>query len=170
MVSPTEGWISAEEGTILHYVDGAWQVESLPTREALFSFDVHGPDDVWAGGASLGQIMHYDGSAWSVVDDDSGCAPPNAYLDLEIVSFREGWAFGGICQPPFGGNGFDMVRRLHDGRWRTYLALEDPILAADMLSADHGWAFGMDGTVYRFGAVERPVSFTIHLPQLLRGW
>lgn len=65
---------------VLHYDGTAWQVLPTPAGQApsaLYAVHGSGPDDVWAVGAqtrtgtnlAVPLVLHYDGTAWSLVDD-----------------------------------------------------------------------------------------------------
>ena len=51
MVSASEGWAVGEEGTLLHYVNGAWQLNPSPTKATLYGVSCLSPDAVLGRGA-----------------------------------------------------------------------------------------------------------------------
>jgi len=71
---------------LMHYNGSGWTQAAVP---ALGSLHVKAANDIWIAGA---QIQHFDGSAWSVVDDFSCIAGPSfAALDGVGSSL---WAVG----------------------------------------------------------------------------
>jgi hypothetical protein len=60
-----------DAGTVLSFDGDTWVKEESPTREALFSLWGRADDDVFAvgGDTGAGELLHYDGEAWSMVND-----------------------------------------------------------------------------------------------------
>ncbi len=65
MTSTSEGWAVGNEGTILHYYNGAWSQAHSPTIQTLLSIAMVSPNEGWAVGAQ-GTILHYLNGVWNV--------------------------------------------------------------------------------------------------------
>ena len=72
MDTPTDGWavgdpFGTHTSVLWHYSNGAWTSVDSPTRQPLMSVAMISPRDGWAVGEG-GVILHYGGSAWSIVN------------------------------------------------------------------------------------------------------
>ena len=60
------------DGTVLRWTGGDWWREPTPTEQPLFSLWGRGPDDIYAvGGSVSGEVLHYDGAAWSRAHEET---------------------------------------------------------------------------------------------------
>jgi hypothetical protein len=84
------GAAPGDAGMILHWNGGSWAPSSTPPISGLGGVWGSGSTDVWAVG---GDIVHWDGSAWSIVDSSDA-----AHFNLSAVWGSGGndvWAVGG---------------------------------------------------------------------------
>lgn len=106
-VGPDELWLTATlangDATIAHYQAGTQTSYPLPSGEALGSFHVIAPNDIWLPGwkPSLGYDMaeteqvfvsHWDGTSWTA----SGLADDPAIQNVKalvVFGLSDGWAF-----------------------------------------------------------------------------
>ena len=87
MISANEGWAVGNNGVILHYINGAWQVVANPTSYSLAKIVMVSESEGWA---AAGVILHYINGAWQVVK--SPISP--SFYSIAMVSPNEGWGFG----------------------------------------------------------------------------
>jgi hypothetical protein len=126
VLSSTDAWAVGEymvdgggavRALIQHYDGTVWTNVPSPNRlngtgrnqiNSLRGVTAIAPDDVWAVGYTVSYddpyrtlTMHWDGTAWSIVDspNDTSLAY-NVLLDVAAVSSGDVWAVGGS---PFGG-------------------------------------------------------------------
>jgi hypothetical protein len=127
VLSPTDAWAVGEytpDGTevvhtlIQHYDGTAWTIVPSPNRllgagrnqiNTLLGVTAIAADDVWAVGYTVSLddpyrtlAMHWNGTAWSIVDSPNFTFPGayNALLDVAATGPNDVWAVGGA---PFGG-------------------------------------------------------------------
>lgn len=145
MVSPDEGWIGGNHGSLLHLAGGRWRLEPLPIPEEkrrelnIMALRMSGPGEGWLVGLQ-GLVARYHAGTWRVIPVPE---------DLRRVSFNaldttpEGhlWVTGGQ----------GLIAR-YDGRRWTRFAVPRPfdLKGLDMVSAHDGWAVGDRGTLLRW--------------------
>ena len=95
MLSSNEGW-AAGNNYISHYTNGNW-VHEFNYYAILTSLEMLSTNDGWIVGGNLvapsqylGLILHWDGAAWTMVDNPSS----NTLLSIDMISPYEGWAIG----------------------------------------------------------------------------
>lgn len=76
--------------------------ETAPAQDLIFDADAAGPNNIYAagirGGAYNAMLMHWDGTAWSLVDLPS-TIPSNADLSTVAVDSTGAWAMGNKYNP-----------------------------------------------------------------------
>ena len=72
---------------MLHYDGSAWNTDPKLTRPTLWlhAVDIISETDVWAVG---NDIVHFDGTLWTVVDDWGA-------RGIDMVSSTDGWVVAG---------------------------------------------------------------------------
>jgi len=135
MVDANEGWIVGEEGTILHYTGGSWQlVASGLTTEDLVSVAAVSSTEAWAVGGN-GTILHYTGGAWQTFTPSPTA---NTLRSVAMVSQGEGWAVGNE----------GTILRYTDGTWQEVSSpTTERLCGVDVLPSGEGWAVGENGTI-----------------------
>lgn len=83
-VNENDGWVSGENG-FAHYVNGEWKY--VPGRYA-YRLDFTAPNDGWAACSGTGQVLHYNGSSWSV---SLSCPGYEAHT-IGFYDRNNGWA------------------------------------------------------------------------------
>ncbi len=59
--------VVGRDGTVLRW-DGAWKRDAVPTTSPIISLWSRGENDLYAvGGATQGEVLHFDGQQWSEV-------------------------------------------------------------------------------------------------------
>jgi len=148
-------WVSGSYGTILHTRDGgqSWQKQASNTEEQLLGLHFLDARLGWIVG-SRGVILRTEdgGTTWisTSVGEDI------ILNDVRFINPKEGWAvgeFGRIYQSKDGGRSWEKQQSpievsLISGESRNLFRL----LFDD---TDHGWAFGLDGTILRMNGRER---------------
>jgi hypothetical protein len=146
-------WAVGGGGAIFHYTGGIWHATPSPTGEDLFSVWGTAADDVWAiGGISSGTLLHYDGTAWSTV--------------------QEGFSTGGMisvwCSPgtsPIVTGYYGYAARLRGGVPELLPTGVDQALHATFGDGSGTWAVGGNlsdpsagpgGVILRFGLETAP--------------
>jgi hypothetical protein len=91
-VSDTEAFAVGDDGLIEHFQDGTWTTMASPTTGHLSAVVALGPSNAWAVGGF--ELVHFDGSAWTIVEDGAGAASNLASgATGELVSnFGSSWA------------------------------------------------------------------------------
>ncbi len=156
MLSATDGWVVGNSvlppnvdglafGVVLHYTGGKW-VFDRPLGSRLSSVFMRTASDGWIvgedgnGGAP---VFHYDGSAWTPVNDPAFASVlPQTIFALSATNV---WLDG----TNFSGSGFDgdapeVILHYDGSRWSqqsTDLA-NSRIYSMAMISPDEGWAVG----------------------------
>src|ERR1044071_3681499 len=63
---PSDVWVTADGGRVLHFDGGAWTPTQLDTQAMMLGIWAFAPDDIWmVGGVTLAR---YDGATWTVTD------------------------------------------------------------------------------------------------------
>lgn len=149
----TELWAVGDEGTALHFTDGAWSRSSVGAGGRLKAVWGASPSSVWAVGEG-GTVSRWDGSAWS--PEDSGVtAGLNAIhgSDAENV-----WAVGA---------GGTALRRGAGGWSLVPTNVVEPLTGVFAAAAGDVWAVGGAGKVLRWnGSAWSPFDspFPLNLP------
>jgi hypothetical protein len=63
-------WAAGDDGTTVRFNGTTWTVVANPSTSVLSYFTIHGtgPNDVYVAG--WGELMHFDGTSWSIVTPD----------------------------------------------------------------------------------------------------
>lgn len=146
-------WAVGTGGVIFHYGGSTWARVPSPTKETLISVWGGAPDDVWAvGGSAAGQLLHWDGTSWTIAADTFTSAGVNGVWTAPgqspILVGLEGYAGryrNGTVEPlPTG-----IREGLHNvfgdglGEWAVGGNLEDPTA-------------GPGGVILRYGTAPAP--------------
>jgi hypothetical protein len=91
-VNENDGWVSGENG-FAHYANGEWKY--IPGRYA-HRLDFTAPDDGWGACSGTGQVLHYNGSSWTVSLSISGWEP----YWVSFFDRSNGWAVYGNGKDP----------------------------------------------------------------------
>ncbi len=86
----TEGWAVGDEGTILHFTGGHWQVFASPTSKDLTAVSI-APNGWGIAVGKNGTILSYNGTNW--ISDPSATNNPNL-LAIKAFSNAKGWGAG----------------------------------------------------------------------------
>lgn len=134
MISASEGWAVGDDGTILHYKDGAWSLLTpAPTSLSLYAVQMLGPDDGWAVGSNH-LILHYKNGSWQRVT--SASVGDEGYYALAMVNREVGWL----------GTFAGSVVAYRDGAWgKDDGIFRDQVYGLSMISVDEGWAISSGG-------------------------
>jgi hypothetical protein len=63
---PSDVWLTADSGRVLHFDGSSWDVIQLETNEMMVDIWAFGPSDIWmVGGQTLAQ---YDGANWTLTN------------------------------------------------------------------------------------------------------
>jgi hypothetical protein len=143
--SPGKAWAVGSSGTLIQYTNNEWTDIDSPFTANINGIDALADDDVWAVSpgnvliGSPGGVLHWDGSDWSVIDDQVGMSR------IDMLSTTDGWAVGG--------NG--RIRHWNGSEW---LAVDSPttedLSAISMASATHGWAAGWPNALIHWDGTE----------------
>ena len=78
------------------------RLETAPAQDLIFDADAAGPNNIYAagirGGAYNAMLMHWDGTAWSLVELPA-TIPSNADLSTVAVDSTGAWAMGNKYNP-----------------------------------------------------------------------
>ncbi|MGH2684323.1 MAG: carboxypeptidase regulatory-like domain-containing protein [Actinomycetota bacterium] len=159
-LSPNDAWAVGPGGpswltrtTLTQHWDGtSWTIVPSPEPAGSASSRLNGvsgtsSDDVWAvgghntsGGAVEPLIEHWDGTAWSIVDNPPGTI--GELGDVEVVSANDAWAVGES------GSG-SIILRWNGTRWSaTANPCSFNLHAVDAVTADDVWAVGYQHTCH----------------------
>ncbi len=156
MISATDGWVVGNTvlppnadgltfGVVLHYTGGKWVFDRLLGSHLSSTFMRTASDGWMVGedGNGGAPIFHYDGSAWTPVNDPAFASVlPQTIVALSASNV---WLDG----TNFSGSGFDgdapeVILHYDGSRWSqqsTDLA-NSRIYGIAMISPDEGWAVG----------------------------
>lgn len=133
-------WAVGDSGVIFNWQQDAWQVEFLPTFNALYS--IFSPDDktIWAGGDGS-TLLFRTPDYWQQIENEAGGSIKNIFG----VGTQQVWALSSIP---------DKVLRLIDSEQRSYETMIDRDALLDvrkMWKSERGtaWAVGMGGRILR---------------------
>ncbi len=103
----------------LRWTGSGWEEYRVPplaefgrSFNELFALDGVSADDIWAVGQAQQRaphpafgprvyMVHWDGSAWSVVDDDFGAMDSSGFGDVEAIAADDVWAVGWTMNAAF---------------------------------------------------------------------
>lgn len=153
MLSATDGWASGSGpgsasgsvGTsqftpvLLHYSGGHWTSVQAPGQGEIDDLSMLTPRDGWAilvsytvGGPQpirSSTLLHYDGTAWSIVDSGG-----ISLISLAMLSPSEGWATGQD----------GVIVHFQSGRWTRWpTTAPGDITTIAMVSPTDGWMAGV---------------------------
>ncbi len=118
IISDSDIWAVGRAGSLdfsndrpfaMHFDGDTWTEVSVPSVENAHFHELNAvaavaPDDVWAVGAFIGLgtlqqtlIVHFDGTAWSIVPSPNQGSSDNALFGVAVVSSNSVWAVG--CGP-----------------------------------------------------------------------
>ena len=63
---PTDVWVTAENGRILHYDGTTWSETKLDTSASMLDIWAFAPNDIWMVGGET--LAHYDGTSFTLTD------------------------------------------------------------------------------------------------------
>ena len=151
---------SGEQKTLILHWDGVtWSVVPSPNYATgglhsnyLTAISASAPDDIWAAGSYYDDVisywrsllLHWDGSAWSLVPDPPNQSTYNSPLDITALSETDVWTVG------FSHNGNSenrsMVQHWDGEDWSLVQAASTHLTASlrgiDALYAENIWAVG----------------------------
>lgn len=148
-----------EETLVEHWNGINWRMMSSPNEgdrlNTLYGVSAVSASDIWAvgsrngsiGGISLSQILHWDGSSWSVVPGPDPGTWTNELYAVTAVAPDDVWAVG--TTRTLGGIYRTLVVHWDGAAWRVIpsadAAGEDELNAVVALSPDNIWAVGTIG-------------------------
>ena len=122
----------------------------------LNAVDAMSAQDVWAAGhvrrpagspTTTVLLLHYDGTAWSVVPTGNSApnSPASLLNDVDMVSSSDGWAVG--SSQPAGAPAQALIMRRQAGKWLRVptpptVAPGSELTAVHAVSAQDAWAVG----------------------------
>ena len=141
--APDDAWAvggaGASNGFAWHWDGASWEVVPLPagfSGAALFKVWGRASDDVWICGLS-GTLMHWDGSALSLVESGT-----TRSLFTVHVSLDEAVAVGGA------GSGV-LIARDSSAEWHDVAPALVPQMNGVWITEDDGYSVGISGQVLR---------------------
>jgi hypothetical protein len=107
-LSSTDAWAAgwSKDATLIERWDGtAWSAITSPNpgsrKNALTAIDASSPNDVWAVGFQQGSsgahttlVVHYNGTAWSVIPSPNSANSSNSLAAVAVVGPSDVWAAG----------------------------------------------------------------------------
>lgn len=165
MLNEQEGWAVGEDGVILHYRRGKWQVVSSPTDTRLNSIAMLNEKEGWAVGVGThGGVLHYRDGQWELATNNFY----EEFHDIEFVSEDEGWVVGGA------------ILHYQKGDWQEVITLDirKKLYDISVVDANEAWAVGMNGTIYHYKdgqwqEVDSPTDkylYSIDMVNSTEGW
>jgi PKD repeat protein len=141
MVDANGGWIVGEDGTILRYTGGSWQLVTHGlTTGNLLSVAAVSSTEAWAVGDN-GTVLHYIGGAWQAFTPSPTA---NTLRSVAMVSQHEGWAVGDR----------GTILRYTGDTWQEVSSpTNERLYDVDVLPSGEGWAVGDRGTIVH---IDRP--------------
>ena len=103
--TPDDVWAGSDRGRLFHWDGARWVAMGAPKPFKVMGISGLDADDVfavavgtWSPHGSTPALLHYDGSAWSLVSDEGSAG---TFADLWVVSATEIWAaVTRVGQPP----------------------------------------------------------------------
>lgn len=134
-ISDNEAWAAGENGTVLHYRDGAWQKEPSGTASDLSAVFALDREHVWAVGGE-GTILFFNGDSWS---------PRDSGVEVELTGVfaldkDDAWAVG------WGGT----ILYFNGRKWSRQRSGEETLRSVYAAGGDSAWAVGSNGTVLHY--------------------
>jgi photosystem II stability/assembly factor-like uncharacterized protein len=159
MLNPSEGW-AIGEGVILHYTGGTgtWEPQHMPGGRPRDVNMLSGNDGWIVGGTfpsngiakySSAMILHYNGTAWSTVEDIPADGKGYVLTAIDMVSPTEGWAVGTDTILHYTVDATGST----GGKWESVkpnIDEEYTLYDIKMISAEEGWATGWGGVIMRY--------------------
>ena len=160
IVSPSDVWAVGVDSTsalTLHFDGAQWsQITAPGTFAVLRGVKAASTNDVWAVGSQVGAkalIEHWNGTAWSIVDNPSDIN--SGLFDLSIISSADIWAVGCTVTSCGDAGGFPLIEHWDGNEWNVNPApIEDDgeaALAVLTFPSRHiyvgGFAFGTQGPI-----------------------
>lgn len=144
-VSPSDIWVSANNGEILHYDGSAWSRHSDIGSTHLRGMAVRSSSDGWAAGQS-GKIYHYDGATWTQHKDTGN----HSWFDIAAVASNDVWVVGS--------NNTDdddddegKIAHYNGSTWSyTTPPSDNVIYGVSAVSATDIWAAGKSGRIWHY--------------------
>jgi len=150
MVSPHDGWIVGNNGSVGHYQNGQWVRWGQSPPGTLNGVDMLSASNGWAVGTigvsgggpmlSLPFIQHFNGASWDTYQLPSSLPQGNLYA-VAMTSANDGWAVGETMpdtSPPQ-----SLLLHYQNGQWSEYnLHIGYGLSSISMVSANDGWAVG----------------------------
>jgi hypothetical protein len=146
MVAPREAWVAGAGGTIVHLLNGSWQVMNYPIPKTFTwrSVDFANQGTGWIVGYQ-GDSADGSGPAISLAFRDGYWVPTpvgvnGALLSVSVVARDNAWAVGRDSQ------GKQLIMHWNGAGWvRDPYAAGGQLNAIQMLGASDGWAVGKEG-------------------------
>ena len=138
MVSSSEGWAVGQglgiSGTIIHWDETNWNIETIPLVPTLFSVYMVNENDGWAVGDS-GSILNWDGTSWNI---HTASNVGQHLFSVHMINANDGWAVGST----------GTIIHWDGTNWNNVSTpITTQLNSVFMVSADDGWAVGQDGKI-----------------------
>jgi hypothetical protein len=133
-------WAVGAGGTALRWDGRRWARIATGSRDDLTGVWAAARDDVWAVGGLLGDLLHFDGSRWQLVERPG---PRTGFKSLHGSGPRDLWAVGGAALA-LHWNGSTWTER------RPPTEIMTDLQAVYALGPDLAWAAGRDSSFYRW--------------------
>jgi len=141
-------WAVGNQGNILRYQFGAWNIFPSATDQNMYAVDTQGGDSAWAVGAG-GTIMHWNGDRWAV-HPASGVATDKDLFAVAFLNENNGWAAGGGTTV-FGGSDQPGVILHYDGTsWTMAKNLSCTVTGMAAVASDYVWFCGYNRSLTLF--------------------
>ena len=162
IISDSDIWAVGRAGSLdfsndrpfaMHFDGSTWTEVSVPSVENAHFHELQGvaavaTDDVWAVGTFLGPgifeqtlIVHFDGTAWSIVASPNQESSNNILLGVSVVSSNSVWAVGcGPCLDVLEIAG-TSIEHWDGTQWTITPAPETPSIASSVLGFSSGTVF-----------------------------
>ena len=82
--SPSDVWLTADSGRVLHFDGSGWSETQLETQMMMLDIWGSGPNDVWMVGGET--LARYDGADWTITDLTA--ADPGIEGDVPAAVFQ----------------------------------------------------------------------------------
>lgn len=151
MVSPTDGWIANNMGSLLHWNGSVWSPDPTTFPSALLAVKMRSPTDGWVVGGFYGGgsvAYRWDGNAWVQTS-----APVRSWWSVDSVSPGDAWMVGS----------FGAIAHWDGAVWTTVSSpvnINYYLMGVDMLSATDGWAVSDGAEILHYTSESTNVAVT----------
>ena len=134
-------WAVGNQGNILRFRLGSWNIFPSATDMDLFAVTSQGEDDAWAVGAG-GTIMHWNGDRWAV-HPASGVVTIKDLYAVAFLNENNGWAAGGDA-------GGGIILHYDGTAWTVENLPADRVTGIAAVASDYIWFCGYNRSLILF--------------------